>query len=312
MGFKTCFVFAVLSVSTMSSTYAAEEFQDSIPIEVAEALFGFGQGGSLQVYDGIAEGFPVTQFPADFEVIGSSNRSTSITVALVTPLNEENARAALTEIFVDDGWVEMPQFDRIGRETGFVSPNQPPRPSFRQLCHDDHGQLNLSYRERDPRNIVTLGLGSAFGGNFRSCAERIEQQERAMAMSRQSAMGIREQMPLLLVPEEARQGNMPFLRATGARSSGNTAETDTSFALEWELEAVFEHFAEQILEQGWTLDIESIGSVTATGTWVQQTEDGENLVLRLDVVNSQEDRFDLTLRIEGPGGRRGSGVFFSN
>ena len=256
--------------------------------------------------------FPEFELPGQFEILGSSERAEAmLTVALVTPLNEEVARAALNESFTDEGWIEMPDFGMPGPEYGFVSENQPTRPSYRQLCHDDFGQLNISYSDRGGRNIATLSIGNAFGGDYRSCAERIQQQEMSMARFSQRGMGISQYMPQLLVPEEARQGRMPFMRATGLSSSGNSAETDTNFTIQWELEEVYEHFAEQIVELGWTLDAESLGSVTATGSWTRQSENGTNLVLRLDVVGSDEDRYDLTLSVEGPGGRRG-GFILSN
>lgn len=292
---------------------AAEEFQDSIPLEVAEALFGFGSGGNMNVYSDIMDEFPEFELPGRFEVLGSSERAMgSLTLALVTALNEEDARESLVESFADEGWIEMPNFGMPSMETGFVSANQPVRPSYRQLCHDEYGQMNISYSDRGGRNFVTASTGAAFGGDYRTCSERIEEQEMSMARFSQRNQGIREYMPLLLVPEDARQGRVAFLRGGGMSSSGNSAETDTNFSIEWELAEVFEHFAQQIVEQGWTLDAESLGSITAAGTWTQPSEGGANLVVRLDVVKSNEDRYDLTLRVEGPGGRRGGGVFYGN
>jgi hypothetical protein len=310
MNFYRSLVLFALTVACIGNSKAAEEFQDFIPIEVAEALFGFGIGGEMQVYSDIMDEFPEFQLPAQFEVLGSTSRSTSLTVAMATALDESQARAAITESFADQGWIEMPVFSPSPRVYGFVSPNRPPTPSYRQLCHDEHGQINVSYRA-GPRNILSLHAGNAFGADYRTCAERIEQQELSMVRMSRGGRGMYDSMPLLLVPEEARQGNMPFIRGGGGSSSGNKAETDTSFALDWDLEEVYEHFSDQMDEQGWTLDAESIGSVTATGTWTQPTTTGGSLVARLDVVNSRDDQFDLTLSVERPGGRR-SGVFFGN
>jgi len=304
---------AVILLVPLGYADAAEEFQDSIPIEVAEALFGFSAGGDLRVYSDIADGFPEFDLPRQFEVLGSSVRgSSAFTVALATSLDEDDARSAITESFADEGWIDLPRFGMPAMESGFVSQNQPAMPSYTQLCHDDYGQLSVSYSERSGRRSVTLNTGSVFGGDYRSCAERIEQQEMMRERTSQRGMGIRQYMPLLLVPEDARQGRMPFVRSTGMSSSGNTAETDTNFSIEWELEEVFQHFAEQIVEQGWILDAESIGSITATGSWTRLSENGANIVVRLDVVNSEEERYDLTLRVEGPGGRVSSPFFLGN
>lgn len=288
---------------------AAEEFQEVIPIEVAEALFSFGASGNLRVYADIVDEFPNFSLPAQFEVLGSSVRAGAMmTLALRTPLDEDSARTALIESFANEDWIEMPEFGPPRAEYGFVSANQPAPPSYKQLCHDDFGQMTMAYSEGEAANVLTLNTGNAFGGDYRSCAERIQQIETSMARSSQRGMGISQYMPLLIVPEDARQGRMPFINVSGSSSSGNSAETDTSFMLEWELDALYEHLADQIVEQGWTLDAESLGSVTASGNWTRQLEEGANLVLRLDVVSQQEDRFDLTLRVEGPGGRRGWGL----
>lgn len=306
-------ILAIIFLVSLGYADAAEEFQDSIPIEVAEALFGFSTGGDLRVYSDIADGFPDFAIPRQFEVLGSSVRgATAFTVALATSLDEDDARAAITESLADEGWIDLPRFSMPAMESGFVSRDQPAMPSFTQLCHDDYGQLSVSYSDRRGRRSVTLNTGSLYGGDYRSCAERIEQQEMMRARTSQRGMGIRQYMPLLLVPEDARQGRMPFVRSTGMSSSGNTAETDTNFSIDWELQDVFQHFAEQIVEQGWAQDTESIGSITATGSWTRLSENGVNIVVRLDVVNSEGDRYDLTLRVEGPGGRGGSPFFLGN
>ncbi len=293
---------------------SVSEFQDSIPIEVAEALFGFGQGSGMALYDGLTEDFPRFELPDQFEVIGSLNRNPTLSAAMVTPLDEDEARAALTSAFLDQDWVEMPSAEPPMRQYGFVPANEPVRVRHQQLCHDDYGQLSISYRERGERNIVTVSTGMAFGMDFRTCAERIEQQELSRIRSQRFDTGIYEYMPLLRVPEDARQGRQAFLRGGGMSSSGNSAETDTSFFIEWELQDVYQHFAEQLVDLGWTLDAESIGTVTAAGTWTQAAESGSTMIVRLDVVNSAEEQFDLRLRVEGASNRSnsGRGVFYRN
>ena len=76
--------------------------------------------------------------------------------------------------------------------------------------------------------------------------------------------------------------------------------------IDWSMEEVYRHFAEQITEQDWALDTESIGSVSASGTWTQSPEDNMNLVGTLKVVGLGADSFQLKLTVEGLGRLGGS------
>ena len=291
---------------------ADTEFEDSIPIAVAEALFDIGLGGQFAAYSDIMDDFPEFQLPSEFDVMGSVVQNSQMRVALTTELEESAATEALKESFLDSGWVEMPQFQRFPSTRGFVSAVETRTFYGSQICHDEHGQLSIGFRQRDEGNVVSLRSSYGFARNWRNCDELIAQQEQSMAMMRGRSSGLGELMPRLEVPEEARQGSRPALMLGGMSSSSDSAETDARIELEWELERVYQHFAEQILEQGWTLDTESIGSLTATGTWTQTVEQNVNVIARLDVVSAGDGDFDLTMTVEVPGGRGGVGIFRSN
>jgi hypothetical protein len=319
MNLMRCSAIFICSISLMQCAQTAEqelatgsvqEFQDAIPIEVAEALFGFGDGSPMRVYAGLMEGFPAFELPAQFEIIGSLDRTANLSVALGTSLEEQEARTLITQALLREGWIEMPSFEPGMRDYGFVSVNQIARPSYSQLCHDDFGNLTILYRERNTTNTLTLSTSNGFFGNrYQTCEARIQQQQMTMEMSQRHTSEIYDHVPTLIAPEDANHGRMAYIGGGGMSSNGNSVETSTSFSIDWELDAVYSHFKDQIVEQGWTVDVESIGTVTANGTWIKVGDNNVNLILRLDVVNSVEDQFDLTLRVEGPGGRRGSGVF---
>lgn len=296
----TIFIEAILIVNFTS--FAAEEFEDAVPVPVVEALFDTYGGNNFAVYSDIVDGFPSFEIPDGFEVIGSVDQTMSQRVAFTTELAEENAIDTMTAVLVAEGWQIMPIMNSFDRQRGFVGVIRPFRLPSRMLCHDDFGQLNLSFRSRNPLNLLALNTSGGLSQNLQSCAERISQTEQSIAMMEQRDMGVSQYMPILEVPSEARQGNRPAVMVGGMSSSNNSAETNATIQLDWALEEVFSHFGEQMLDQSWQSDSESSGAISATGIWTQTVNQDVTIIARLSVISSDEDRFDLQLSVEVPGG----------
>ena len=85
-----------------------------------------------------------------------------------------------------------------------------------------------------------------------------------------------------------------------------SADSEATVEIDWNLEEVYRHFASQLSEQGWSLDSESIGTVSGQGIWTQSPEPNLDLIAHFNVVDSGDNEYELTIRIESPGGR-GSG-----
>lgn len=309
-------LFLVVSFSVSSLDAEADTpFVDSIPLDVAEALFGFGIDNNFAVYSDIMDDFPAFDMPSEFEVVGSVLQNRQKRVVLATQLDEAGATEAITSSYLDDGWITMPQFNPPREETGFVyAANPNPQPRYQMICHDEHGQLNLSYRERPSENylVLSLGIGFGFNRNWQSCEEIIAQQEMSIARMSNRSMGVQQYMPRLELPEGTTQdGYQPFFIGGGG-GGNNSYETDATVEIEMDLEEVFQHFSEQIIEQGWSSDSESVGTATATGTWTKTVENNTNIVGRLNIVRSDENIFDLSMQVEVPGGSRRGGLIFSN
>ena len=293
-----------------SSVMAASEFEDSIPLDVAEALFDFGVGGRFAVYSDIMDGFPIFQLPDEFTVLGSTYYNNSMRVGLSTEFVEERAVQAIEDSFGSDGWVTMPNYNPMRNRTGFVSANQV-EPQYRSICHDQFGQMSISSRPRGPLSLIVLSLSASLNRNWTSCAQLRAQQEQQMAMM-SGRVGFQQYMPRLVVPEEANSERSPGFALASSSSSNNSAESEISLEINLDMEAVYTHFAEQMIGQEWNLDTESIGSVSASGTWTQSPEENMNLVGTLNVVNLEENRFQLKLSVEAPGGNLGVRILRSN
>lgn len=294
-----------------ATAQAATPFEDSIPLDIVEALFDSGYGGDFAVYEDIMDDFPDFDLPAGFEVVGSLLQNTQKRVVLATELDESAAIDAIQNNLLDDGWTEMPNFGPRIQDSGFIMANAA-RPSFNMVCNDEHGQMNMSYRDREPQNYLVLGLSvyALFNRNWQSCDELIAQQEMSMSQIRGRSFGVQQYMPRLEMPEGTTQNGYQPMFIGGSGGGNGSFETDATVEIDMELDEVFQHFAEQILEQGWTADTESVGAATATGAWTKQDENETTIVGRLSVVRSGENVFDLSMQVEVPGRSRG-GVFRS-
>ena len=295
---------ALLLLLPVPTVIADTLFEESIPLDVAEALFGYTSRGSFTVYSDIASRFPEFELPPSFEVLGSNVNDPMIRVGLGTSLEAETALDSIVSAFTNREYVAMPIIDTPSRG-GFIFPNQIATQN-RQLCHDEEGQLTVSFREREPLNFVILSTTSRGLRNWRSCEQLIEEQQRTIGQM-MGRRGMVQYMPRLVLPDEGDQGISPsWVLFGGVSSSSNSADSEATIEIDWELEEVYQHFATQLSEQGWLLDSESIGNVSGQGIWTHSPEPNLDLIGHFNVVDSGDSEYELTIRIELPGGR-GSG-----
>jgi hypothetical protein len=291
---------------------AATEFEDSIPLDVAEALFDYVNTGRFAVYSDIMDEFPTIIIPDDFNVLGSAFFINSMRVALSTELEIESAVQTIQTSLIDDGWETIPTFNPRPNQTGFVSAVQIDVRN-RIVCHDEFGQLSITSRSVDAGNQIILSASDSLTRDRLSCAQLRAQMEQQMTMMQsRGSMGFQQNLPRLVVPETSTTGRSPAVILGGMSSSSNGAESDMELEIDWDMAEVYKHFAEQMAEQDWTLDTESIGSVSASGTWTQSPEENMSLVGTINVVNAGEDRFQLKLSVEALGGGSNFRVIRSN
>lgn len=94
-----------------------------------------------------------------------------------------------------------------------------------------------------------------------------------------------------------------------SRSSSRAIDIEEDLSIDWEIDAVFEHFKTQIENQGWELDSENTGSASAVGTWTRSPEAGLDLIGNLIVLKSGDESFDLKFQLNPVGaGNSNSGL----
>lgn len=287
---------------------ADTEFEDSIPIEVAEVLFDASLNGQFEIYSDIADAFPPFELPDNFTVIGSTVQNGNLRAVVSSAMASDAAIQQLIDAFEAEDWQQLPAFNPPVQDTGFVAPGPVIVRSNTSLCHDELGRLSISSAERGATNYYAIFMYNALMGSSQgSCASQLAMQQQSFAQMRFSE-GIRQYMPRMEVPEAENIRPRGAFIGGGSSSSNNSAETETNLRSDLGIEELYEHFAEQISEQDWELDTEVVGSRSATGNWTKSPEPGIDLIGTLFVLESSESNYELRFRLiaEGVTGVQGS------
>jgi hypothetical protein len=81
----------------------------------------------------------------------------------------------------------------------------------------------------------------------------------------------------------------------------NDWETRGTLAIDWSIDEIYEHFATQIAEQGWSSDSAATGAMVATGSWTNNI-DNMDLVGSLSIYKLADNTWDLRFRLIRQGG----------
>lgn len=310
--YKIVLVLLVFTVSALPA-YSETEFENSIPIELAKLFLGNPAIGEVFIYSDILDDFPVFTIPDNFEVVGSLDQGYSQRVVLITNLDEEAARAELLDSFDAAGW-QLRQNISLNQlpQTGFVSSRPFPAGTTIGLCHDDDGNITIGVGFGDNGRLVNLTRRTPQPGSFTpTCREQNNQQQAGFFRGARSTLN--EYMPRLELPDS------PDLRGPvypgGFSSRGNyEIESRTSISIDWSIAEVYEHFENQIIEQGWELDSNATGSFSANANWQKSPEDNIDLIGILSVLEIADTNFEVKFRLlrrntQGNNSARG---FFTN
>ena len=282
-----------LSLVPCLSLAAEAEARETIPRDIVERLFGARPGADISVDPDVVAALPPFTLPAGFEVLASAGQGYLQRVLLRTELDVEGASAALVTAFTAEGWIEMPNAGAPRR--GFVSAEEPLRQVL--LCNDQVGRLGVSIAERADSRYVNLGFRNyaLLGGSGRRCTR-----EAGLLRDRGRSAGglantLEQYVPQLVLPE-TKQQPQPTGILTNTRISA--ADSDytvmTQLAIDWNEQQLFEHFAEQLIAQGWLTDTATRG--TADSSWTKNADDKE-LTGTLTLVPLTDSSWDLKFRI---------------
>ncbi|MDT8364685.1 MAG: hypothetical protein RQ714_08605 [Nitrosomonas sp.] len=289
-----------------SSAQAATEFEDTIPLDLAKIFLNLGNAPAVGIYSDIMEDFPRFDIPEDFSILGSLDQGVVQRVVLATSNTLEEANSLLLESLAMEGWRELPLPNRVAapQPRGFVpAGGQQPNAIPLDLCHDDFGNMTLTFNAGDDGNIVSLihTNNRMYRGRY-TCAQQEQQRSQSFGMRGNMTGRVSEHIPTLKIPEESGgpgpgAGTPRMAFVSSAVNSLNDVETRSDLTIDWAIGTLYDFFAEQLEEQGWLQDSAWTGSITAGGNWTKSPEEDLNLIAILGIVETAEDAFEMKLRV---------------
>ncbi|MCZ0951845.1 MAG: hypothetical protein OXQ89_11105 [Rhodospirillaceae bacterium] len=233
--------------------------------------------------------------PEGFEFVGSSESPFYTVAAFKADLTPGDGLEAASAMLGEAGWREV---QPIGPTTGggFVRSD---RPLNRSLCRD-RTSVTISSRLANDATYVSMNISELPEGAFSSCDDRLIGTPEALALARRSPVfRLSAHMPSLTLPENARTMD-PRLAALGSMGglSGSDRFLHTTVDIETDLSAqeLVEHFAQQLLDQGWSDDAGWSGETTSGSVWSATPEAELNLMGLLDVRALGETGYQATFR----------------
>lgn len=296
--FFITFVLALLAQPLLAAT----DFEDDhVPLDLLLGLIQNIITGPPQASPGIHDSFPDLVLPDSFTAVGSVEQRDSARTVLRSSLDTEEAVATLVSLFEDHGYTQAP-VPSAGPQTGFVQQQTPPRPV--QLCGDDDTSVTVMAGARADYSLVTMSISTPEGFSRTFCAQiRNAGQADPRALLMTSAAGgslaLRNHLPQLLLPEEARQPPRVFLGSgTGSGGSGNRYESRHTLHIDWQLGGVYRYFAGQVDEQGWSPVGELLEDPVSSGHWTRQVDADTRLVGTLMIIELAPETFDLRFQLQ--------------
>jgi|GEM_PF-1336932 len=294
----------LLLLGVSNQLFGATEYEDSVPLELVRVLLGNPTlNGEVRVYSDVLDQFPTLDYSDQFEVMGSVDHGYSQRVVLKTGLESETATASLQDDLERQGFIPFVQPYDVELNRGFVVQQQVQRPT--QMCRDDVGNMSISVSQMDDDTIFVLAVSQLNNMQSQSCEQKLEEQNQNYVMMQnmrnRGRPNLRQYLPRMVVPTTDFRQRRVFGGGGSSSSSGNTLETEYELNIDWSISEVYQHFADQISEQGWDLDSETIGEITANADWISSPEPSIDLVGNLNILRAGEGSYQLKFRLVSVG-----------
>ena len=312
-----CKIVGVSLITVASGLFAATEFPGNlVPADVAKAFT------SGSIYKSLPDNFPTPTLPAGtpLYVLGSVDNTYAQQLLLGTTLAAGEIREILKKAYATNGWVDLSRY-----------------PDNLELCHDVQGVL--SFRMTAPvgtenRVFVNRSRRIPIAEPAMTCAEQLAYQNGGPATT--PFLIFQDAIPLLKMPTSAQSPipSFPISISSGSGPNGTfyQSNSDTGATIPgYSLENLQEFVAQQMTEEGWTLDGDFVGSKSASAVWFKTVfvpvrgpvgvpaGIATEMVLTADItlLNLKADDYSLSLRVTAgdqpprtPIGIRGIGSFF--
>ena len=293
----------VLAFFTSSLLSAQTQFEENIAPELVEIFLSSQFNDEVQLYVDIPVDFPPVTLPQSFEVLGTIQSERNKRVFLRTDLASDVAAFTLTDALLTDGWLTLQEIAARNRPSpipfvGMINRNN----QGGAFCLDNFGVLGASLKDNGQFTVIELQARDA---------SQIPQQVNCEMHRRASEQSQRQQdqmpngnvfsympLPELEMPGTATNNRRSFSRApdpvTGSIQYANSSPT---FEVDWPLDEIQQHFDEQMLNQGWSLDTASIGDTMALSGWNKTAEEDFDFSLVMSIKALGNGKFELRLNM---------------
>lgn len=280
---------------------ADTEFENNIPIDLAKALLrGPGNVMELRIYSDMPDDFPSITLPDDVTLLGSMDQGHSQQVILLSESDGQRELSVLTDSLQQSGYLVIRQPGGNRSQTGFVSANPQELGIANQFCHDTQGMFYIRLQPAGDRTFINLtAMPNPNRGGY-SCADMAAQATNrpgstAFFVGSPGARSLQTSLPRLVLPDEAETETSFQPRLGRISGSSDHAESKTEFVLDWSLAEIYEHFADQVVDQGWIPDGETTGNRVALGVWIK--EDDDQLLGTLRLVSGDDDGYQAMFTV---------------
>lgn len=298
----------IIVTALAPSAFADTEFEDSVPIDLVKALVGNTPYGESRIFSDLASSFPRLDIPNDLELMGSIERSFGVAAVYRTELSVNRTEAVLHDAFLQAEYIEFELPSLASSENGFVSAlaNAPFR--YKRYCHDSFGFLTSTFNSSAQNAVVTLS--STPSNDNRSCADQLAEQQLQLGRRAGAQSGLQQYLPRMELPVTDVRRSGPYFGLGGLSGSSNSIEVKANVNVDLSIDALFEHFAGQIVTQGWVLDTRNMGTSSAIGNWTRSPEPDTELIGTLTILKTGDESFELKFQLTSTGANNNSGQQF--
>ena len=275
----------VLAISP-ATTALAQDLLSCVDPDVRQALVSHVHGGDAVISRELPEAFEAFQVPESFDYIGSSVSEFQTLVAYKTSLETGPALETAMDSLTAAGWKDIP--NRILLSGGFRSRDIP---SYSTLCRDDR-TFSLTTRRAVEATIINMTTASS---QVDSSCDALISSQAIFGRGR----GLSRYMPTLSLPEGTKAARGVSLGASmgGVSSESRTARTSIAVSTQLSTQELIDDFGRQLDEQGWRIDVEWSGRLSAGSAWSTQPNDTTSLFGALDIVRIAEATYQAYFRV---------------
>jgi hypothetical protein len=139
---------------------------------------------------------------------------------------------------------------------------------------------------------------SAMMGGVNCVQIQAQHMGRAQGGAMMTMTNLNQYMPRMELPAAATLPAMGMgMGPQFSSSSAARTESRIDMSIDWELGTLFRHLADQIGQQKWQTDNETVGSISANASWTREVDDLK-LLGSLRVVNTADSQYHLLFSIQ--------------